>query len=242
MQLRGLKISVALICAVACNPGKNETEAGSTSGDEGASDGTVGMSSAPTTGDGGLTTGGSVGGTEGETGPGATDEGPGDTGNDDTGMASGVCAAFCDKGPMCGLRPGGAMCLAVCEEQLMVDDPACAAASEALFQCVADMTCEEFEAFVNGVDPGPCLDAGEAQEDACKGSSDECEVGVGGDMRGTLCEFTKSCPDTMTVTMQCGQESCSCLVGDQEVGMCDAGGVCQDLGGLEDKAAECCGF
>lgn len=240
MNLRTLNVLVALICAVACNPEKNETEADASSGDEGASEGTVGMSSTPTTGEGGLTTGGSVGATEG--GMEGTDEGPGETGPGETGQAFGVCEAFCDKGPMCGLEPGGAACVEFCEMQIDGVDAACGAASEALFECVVDMTCEEFLAFVNGEDPGPCLDEGEAQEDACQGSMDECEVGAGGDIMGTECEWTKMCPDTMTVTMHCDTEACTCMVGEEMVGMCDAEGICAELDGIEDKAAVCCGF
>lgn len=239
-----------LICA--CNPDKGDTAGDTTSGEEGSSDGTVGMSSNPTTGEVSATSSGS--GSDSVTASasatsleGSSDEGPGetggsegtDTGSESEGGTGNLCKDFCDKGDECGEAPGGAMCKMFCMEGLQMG-PECGDAFAALLECTLGMTCEEYNAFIADDEPGPCAAEFAAQTEACAG--DVCEVGVGGNPDGTECEYVESCPDTMTQTMTCDVTTCTCLLGDEVVGECAAEMVCLDLGEIETKALDCCGF
>lgn len=240
-----------LICA--CNPDKGDTAGDTTSGETGSSDGTVGMSSNPTTGDVGASS--SSAGSDSVTASasatsleGSSDEGPGetggtegtDTGNSESeGGTGNLCKDFCAKGDECGSAPGGAMCPGICAEGLQMG-PECGDAFAALLECSLGMTCEEYTALIEDEDPGPCAEEFAAQMEACAGS--ECEGSVGTNPDGTECEYSVSCPDTMTMTMNCDVTTCTCLLGDEVVGECAAEMVCMDLGGIDTKAADCCGF
>jgi len=239
-----------LICA--CNPDKGETAGDTTSGEEGSSEGTVGMSSNPTTGEEEASSSSSgsdsVTASASATSLDGSDDGTADTGGSDgtdtgdSGSESGtssLCEEFCAKGAECGEAPGEEMCPMFCVEGLEAG-PECGGAFAALLECSLGMTCEEYVALIEGDDPGPCAEEFAAQMKACAG--EVCEVGVGGNPDGTACGYTVSCPDTMTMTMDCDVQTCTCLLGDEVVGECPAEGVCEDFEGIEAKAEECCGF
>lgn len=240
------KLVIAVVLGVgACGGDKGDT--GDTGGSEstsGTSDSTIGMSSNPTTG-GETGTGGATEGTTttvemtgGEVTADITGE-PTSASDTATDGPPGVCQTLCDNATACGLDLGGPNCVAECMGETMSDDPKCAAASQAVLECFAGLSCEELAAAVNDEEFGPCTDEIQAQGEAC--SDGVCGGGTGIHEGEMSCEWSRECEGEPTVLMTCDEVACTCFVDDVKTGSCDAEGVCQDFDALEAKLQSCCG-
>ncbi len=150
-----------------------------------------------------------------------------------------VCQDLCDKLTGCSL-PAPPECVADCSGELDGLEDICEIATQEFYKCVNTMTCDEFVAFFQDEDPGPCAAEVSAQGDAC--SDEACSAGVGTNQEGTECSYQVTCMDEPVKQMSCAGDTCSCLVGDKEVGTCAAEGVCMALEQVEDKAKTCCQF
>ena len=236
----------------ACGGDKNDTDteasdstAGATGTDtSAATDATASasMSSAPTTSgddgsgsanptqDGGTATDSTAGGST-TTGATATTDG-------DTDLMQ-LCEAFCAKNAECKQAdPDG--CAADCFDDLGSQEGMCVDATVTLLDCLLGMTCEQFVAFTDEDEAGPCEAPADAAENACAG--EVCVENLGSNEQGTECSYGTECPDQPIRDMQCSESACICFEDGQEVGMCPAMGVCMNIDELSTKAMDCCGF
>lgn len=128
-------------------------------------------------------------------------------------------------------------CVDGCVEQhIDYEDPACTAAELALTECVAGLTCEQFQQLVEEApEPLPCQTEMEA---TCGGQLCTVDLGVG--ENPGECEVSVSCEGQPEESVICDGTSCTCYVDNVETGSCDdAVGVCGDPGPNEIDA--CCG-
>ncbi len=202
----------------------------------------IGMSSAPTTSgddgsgsanptqDSGTATGSTAGGVT-TTGDTAT------TGGDPDLMK--LCEAWCSKNAGCqASQPDG--CAADCFAELGSGESVCAEAEQALLNCMLGMTCEEFVAFTDKEDPGPCAAESSAVDEAC--ADQACTGSIGTSEDSSECSYSVDCPNQPLREMQCTVETCTCLEDFKEVGTCPAMGVCMTLEDIGAKSMDCCGF
>lgn len=245
MDRRTLGFLFAVIGA--CGGDKGDSDG--TSGGDGSS-GTLGMSSTPTTGappepttgaDPGTSTSGDVTGADPTGGPTAPTSDPSDatTGTPVDPQANALCQALCDRGPRCGLRPGGQACVDTCLAGLETPDAECRQAGEQVLECVVELACAQFVPFVESGDFGPCVGQAEHRDLVCE--LGDCDVGGGiGDAGG--CELTKQCPDAPLARLECDEATCTCFVGDDSLATCEVEDACESLKTMLDRAAACCGF
>jgi len=263
MQRPFILLTLTSIMLGACGGGKNDSDSeasgstgatsteATTAGTADTTDATdstdsVGMSSTPTTGGEGSgsisSTVDSDPGTATEsTAGGVTTTSAGETTSGTTGGEPDLmqlCEGFCAKNAECNrVDPDG--CVQQCFQELAGEDE-CSAAMQALFACMLGLTCEQFVAFTDDDDPGPCAPQADAAEENCAGNV--CNAAIGSNEEGDECAYILDCPDDPEKEFNCGPDTCLCLEGGKEVGQCPAEGVCMEIGGLPDKATACCGF
>ena len=152
----------------------------------------------------------------------------------------GACADVCMHWEMCS--PGSAgtpeQCRADCLAGVEVPSE-CAMVAAEQWSCVAALSCEEAQKFING-SPTSCLEEIVATEEACFGSGCGGEIGGGGE----TCELEQQCND-VTQNYSCDTESnlCTCTENGMPGKQCAADGFC-DLDHGEQRAAitACCGW
>ena len=154
----------------------------------------------------------------------------------------------------CGLLEGTLeACVEACTAQLdAIDNPACLAATVALQECHAEATCDGvFET---------CSAQFDAEYQACSASSDEpmCIELVHAAPDASECRIEQTCTNLedqadYAQRIECDGTSCTCLADGEDVGSCDADGLCpfivdanpKDPATLEHYdafAMACCGF
>lgn len=251
MQRPSIVLTLSSLLLGACGGDKNESESESTGASTGAAtttasdtDSTIGMSSSPTTtsDDGSGTSnpttedGGSATTTTTTT-TSATETS--DTTDGDPDIMQ-LCATWCGKNAACNRESDPDGCVADCVGELGGGEPLCADATKEMLACMLDMTCEEFAAFIDKDEPGPCAPELDAVENAC--ADEVCTASGGGNPDGTECSYSVDCPDQPFREVQCDADTCTCLEDGKKVGTCEADDVCTDPGDLPAKAAGCCGF
>ncbi|MCA9680999.1 MAG: hypothetical protein KC457_02290 [Myxococcales bacterium] len=178
----------------------------------------------------------------------STDTTTSDTGSTDTGTTDGggsLCTDACTVVAECGEDPLDE-CIADCEylfETLGAEIPECVPPNEAVYECVAGLSCEEFQALLAAESPYPC----EAEIEGLGECGDPgCELTAGGNLDGTSCEFSYHCTGEETYTVECVDgEGCDCAVDGEPVASCpDIALVCSaiDSEGVVDAVNECCGW
>ena len=204
--------------------------------------GTVGMSSTPTTsGDDGS---GSANPTQdngtmpGDTAGGMTTTGNNTTTGGDPDLMQ-LCEAWCNKNVGCQ-ETGRDACAAECFADLSDQEGMCADAFTALLECMLGMTCEEFVAFTDEDEPGPCAAEADAYQNAC--SDEVCIASIGTNQDNTECSYSVDCPGEPSRELQCADETCICLEDGEQVGMCPAMNACMNIDELSNKALDCCDF
>ena len=147
------------------------------------------------------------------------------------------CEAYCARWTECGFPQDEAECTAGCVEDLGFYEGACKDANKDMLACATALTCEQLL-------EGPaeaCAEQEEAVAQACQGSEEEgCSVLTGA--FGDECDLTIECEEEPTKKMLCTGETCTCTVGDEKVGECQADEACMDFDALEAKGKTCCGF
>lgn len=212
-------ILLAVTMALACGPQKNTGDTGDTTSSTGDAPTTSPTSSSsPTTPD--PTVANSTSGSSGDTG-------------DSTGGSADICTGFCDKLTECELDGGfdGCPCYGL-------DDsgPKCQAAWQMTANCFEAASCAELN-----TGEGPCWELFNTGYEQCLFGEDGCEGYVligGGEPPGT-CTFGEDCLDMPTKEVHCEGDTCSCKIGETEVGTCPAGDVCRTYE-TDLKVAECC--
>ncbi|HEY0135421.1 MAG TPA: hypothetical protein VGB85_15160 [Nannocystis sp.] len=102
------------------------------------------------------------------------------------------------------------------------------------------MTCEQWVAFTDNDEPGPCAAEADASENAC--ADEVCTASIGTSEDNTECSYSVECPNQPSREIQCAGETCTCLEDGEEVGQCPAMDVCMNVDDLTSKAMDCCGF
>lgn len=260
---------VALVMALGCNGGKNETMTDGGTGETtgGTTEGTTNPTSttSPTSTISTTDNSGTMGETMGQTttSP-TTTETPGTTADTDpstttsmtttsgttgettmggpNGMIEDDCMAACVVFTECMLGPDPEMCVPSCIDDLGGSRGECLTATEEYLACIGTMTCEQAQAFIEMQDPGPCAGALQSVGMACQGGGD-CVVGTDVNPQGTACSWTYECVDEPPLEMQCDKNECICLIDGMQAGEpCPADMICKMPDGLDAKAQDCCGF
>ncbi len=157
---------------------------------------------------------------------------------------AGACSLLCARRVECADEVDFDACFVNCGSSFEGSDVTCVAAFDTQAQCLAALTCEELSLADQAGLCGPCGATASALQDACD-SAPGCGSGGGG-VPGN-CEWSSFCTGEPTRRMMCDLDTCVCLLGCEEVGQCDAGGVCAGEGAidpalLEAKFGPCCGF
>jgi hypothetical protein len=206
-------------------------------GDAGDGDTSTG-DDAPGDGDGDGDNGDGDGDRSEQGGDGDGDEnGDGDGDGDPDPAIVEACTGACDLIDSCEGGVSIPDCVDGCVQQhIDYEDPACTAAELALTECVADLTCEQFEQLIEEApEPFPCQTELEA---TCGGQL--CTVDVGLGENPGECEVSVSCEGQPEESVSCDGITCTCYVDNVEVGSCDdAIGVCGDPG--PNAMDACCG-
>jgi hypothetical protein len=157
---------------------------------------------------------------------------------------AGACSLLCARRVECADEADLDACVVNCRSSFEGSDATCVAAFDTQAQCLAALTCEDLSLADQFGLCGPCGATASALHDACS-SEPGCASGGGG-VPGN-CEWSSSCAGEPTKRMMCDLDTCVCLLGCEQVGQCDAGGVCAGEGEidpalLEAKFGPCCGF
>jgi hypothetical protein len=162
-----------------------------------------------------------------------------DAGESSTGDASEVelaCMAACEVVAACGADFPG--CVPDCVMYIDQLDAECADAELALASCIAGLTCDEFEQYMeSSPEPYPCQDeeAATCQENFCSSST---ESGI----EPGECVSTFECADAIDRQVVCDGSSCTCIEDGQEIGGCaDAAAFCDSFD-TTSAANACCGW
>ena len=150
-----------------------------------------------------------------------------------------MCQSFCEDFSECLKQPIEG-CVDECLGEFEAAEPACQGATVDLVACFATMTCEQIVAFVENDQVGPCGAQSDSYDDLC--SDEACSASVGSNKEGTECSYELTCRGTPPQTMTCVADTCTCTTADQDVGTCPSEAICMDIGAIEDKAKDCCGF
>lgn len=247
----------------ACGDDKNTTTSGeSETGDSSTTDSgtttttTTSTTADPTDASGTMSAGQTTGSATDATSVGPTATSDATTGSTSTTASStgsstgggavdipGACADVCGKAVTECMLDLGTLeeCTGGCVNDLGGAQGACAEATLAYLDCLANMTCDALQEAVLMGNPGECTDAAAQVEVACGGGG-ECATEIGGNPDMTACSVTTTCPNEPEVSMQCEGKQCVCLIDGQKTGMCPAMDICMMPDALEAKAADCCGF
>jgi hypothetical protein len=153
---------------------------------------------------------------------------------------SAPCTAVCEHIVECELNPELESCVEGCVGEFG-GDQACVDAFELHADCLVALDCQALGPALESPEQSDCNRSGLALDASCGGGGRECSIGGGGGPG--QCEWQISCEGELEKTMKCDDFTCSCLVGDEQVGECAAEGICDtEFDGLEDKAKACCGF
>ncbi|HVI03139.1 MAG TPA: hypothetical protein VM869_30795 [Enhygromyxa sp.] len=169
---------------------------------------------------------------DGDTGDGDGDAGDGDGDGDPPIIpaCSDLCAAYDECG---GAEPG---CAEDCVAYLSgFADAECLASELELTECLANLNCQELDAFGEQEPPFPC----QAEQEALCGEG-ECTIGVIGDSENAgVCEVFVTCQGQER-SIECDGSICTCRTDGVETGGCtDVLSMC-DEPSLADVTA-CCG-
>jgi len=150
---------------------------------------------------------------------------------------------MCALAVMCDLKQDEASCVQLCASDLAEATPPCAAATEALLQCLGAVTnCDWLAAALAGELGNICSPEQDDRIDACSGGEQTCDTGGGGNLNGLACMLETQCLGAPLRRMECDAEQCQCFEDDLLIGSCAADDGCADLSQLGAKALSCCGF
>jgi hypothetical protein len=253
MRLPSLVLISALALLAACTPKPADTE--SDTGDTGdtgttASGGAEETSAtAPTTttaepGTASQSTQDATGGTTGDPDPTTATTATVTTANptdEPPETLPGACEVLCNVLVECGQGPPGPDCIEGCigEEEPGTE---CAMLLADLWLCVADLTCEQLEQFME-TETEFCLAEIEAHDSTCGDGG--CGMFAGGGSGS--CSVGLSC-EGLEQEYRCEGDTCTCIENEVPGVTCPNPGLCgedegePDFGGLESAAQMCCGW
>jgi len=235
--------ALLLACGVKVDGGQGESTGEATTG------GTDGVSSTPTTGslpdptgDPSQVTMATASADPDESGAGSTQVEAQSTGDEggSTGVPSGPCEAVCAAEAACGIEVDPEECVVACNADLNELRGECLAVTEVEIECFAGLACDVLAEALMGGGPHPCVGAVHDAELAC--GPESCNVGGGGDEMGSMCLLSIECPNQPLREMKCDTQTCTCTEDGVMTGSCEADGVCDDLGAIQEFAPACCGF
>ncbi len=167
----------------------------------------------------------------------STDGGTEETGEPDPDTVE-ACMAGCAVFAQCGGQLPG--CVEECVGEVSGLDAECILAANEFFNCIGELTCEEFQQLEEGEpEPYPCQEE-ETIYSECAGGGD-CLATIGQGENPGECSVSIECPDEPEYAAECNGDTCICLMDGVEVGSCEnAQSVCDEPG--SEALVACCGF
>ena len=150
----------------------------------------------------------------------------------------GACQAYCERFLECAPRDADPVeiCVPQCQQGFQ-GAPMCSEAATGLLECVANLTCEQFVAFVADDEIDPCIEQVAALEDVC---GPGCLMSGSGGPGG--CSLGRICGD-QDQDYQCMDDTCTCVENDVPGATCPAAGFCElDEAAQVEVIKDCCGW